>query len=141
MKIFEGKVISTGMNNTVVVEVFRITPHPLYKKLVRLSKKFKVDNTGFENVVVGSVVKIQETKPVSKFKYFKISELVKAGEGMPVEEKKVEKVKKLETVSVRQAQEATLKAETSVQKGQDKKVKTAVKKPVKKITKTKKETK
>ncbi len=127
MKIFEGKVISTGMNNTVVVEVFRTTPHPLYKKLIRLSKKYKVDNRGFENVVVGSVVKIQETKPVSKYKYFKISEVVKAGEGMPEVSKKVEKVVKTETI----------KADAVVAKSEDKKVKAEAKKSVTKATKTK----
>lgn len=130
MKIFEGKVMSTGMNNTVVVEVFRTTPHPLYRKLVRLSKKFKVDNTGFENVVVGSVVKIQETKPVSKYKYFKILELVKAGEGMPEVEKKVERKSEKDIVKV----EAEMKAKTESKK-------TTAKKPVKKTTKAKKETK
>lgn len=78
MKIFEGKVVSIGMTNTVVVEIFRTTPHPLYKKLVRLSKKFKVDTNGFNEIGVGSVVKITETKPMSKGKYFKISEVVGA---------------------------------------------------------------
>lgn len=76
MKVFEGKVTSTGMNSTVVVEVFRLTPHPLYRKLVKLSKKFKVDSTGFEDIAVGQTVKIVETKPISKYKYFKISEIV-----------------------------------------------------------------
>lgn len=95
MKIFEGKVISIGMQKTVVVEVFRTTPHPLYKKLVKLSKKFKVDNTGFENIQVGSFVRIIETKPISKNKYFKIAGIV--GEtkksDIKAKESKTEKVK------------------------------------------------
>ena len=140
MKIFEGKVISTGMNNTAVVEVFRVTPHPLYRKLIRLSKKYKVDNTGFETVVVGSVVKITETKPVSKYKYFKISELVKAGEGMAVIEKKVDKVAKTETVKSEASVAQDNKVKASVRKTQNKEVKKPTKKTTK-VSKTKKESK
>ena len=73
MKILEGKLISTKMQNTAVVEVYRLKPHPLYKKLIRLSKKYKVDNVGFEDLAIGTEVKIQEIKPMSKEKYFKIT--------------------------------------------------------------------
>jgi small subunit ribosomal protein S17 len=76
MKIFEGIVVSGGKNNTVVVEVSRRTPHPLYKKLIRLSKKLKADTTGIE-VVIGEKVKIVETRPISKDKYFKVIEIIK----------------------------------------------------------------
>lgn len=71
MRILEGTVISTKMQNTVVVEVTRRTPHPLYKKLMKKSKKFKVDTNGI-TVREGDRVRIVETKPVSKEKYFKI---------------------------------------------------------------------
>lgn len=70
-KVLAGKVVGVKMNNTVVVEVVRRTPHPLYKKLVRKSKKFKVDSAGVE-VTVGQDVKIVETRPISKDKHFKI---------------------------------------------------------------------
>lgn len=70
-KVLAGKVVGVKMNNTVVVEVVRRTPHPLYKKLVRKSKKFKVDSAGVE-VTVGQEVKIVETRPISKDKHFKI---------------------------------------------------------------------
>ncbi|GEM_PF-106634 len=76
MKILEGIIVSTGMNKTVVVEVTRKTPHPLYKKLIKRSKKYKVDNSGFEDLAVGTVVKIVETRPISKNKYFKVSEIL-----------------------------------------------------------------
>ncbi len=75
MKIFEGIVVSGGKNNTVVVEVSRRTPHPLYGKLMRLSKKLKADTGSFE-VLIGNKVKIVETRPMSKDKYFKIMEIV-----------------------------------------------------------------
>ena len=75
-KTFEGKVVSTKMQNTVVVEVFRRKPHPLYKRLLKRSTRFKVE-TGEYSVNVGDNVKIIETRPISKGKYFKIMEVIK----------------------------------------------------------------
>jgi len=76
MKILEGIVIATKMQDTVIVEVTRRTPHPLYKKLLKRSKKFKADTKGV-TVTVGERVKIVETKPVSKDKHFKVLIAVK----------------------------------------------------------------
>lgn len=76
MKVLEGILISKKLKDTYVVEVSRVRPHPLYKKLVKISKKYKVSNTGFEDIELGTQVRIQETKPVSKKKYFKISEVI-----------------------------------------------------------------
>ena len=70
-KVLAGKIVSVKMQDTVIVEVVRRTPHPLYKKLVKKSKKFKVDRNGQE-VVVGQDVKIVETRPISKDKHFKV---------------------------------------------------------------------
>ena len=83
MKVFEGIIISVGMNKTVVVEISRRTPHPLYKKLIKRSKKLKADNAGFEELEVGNRVKIIETRPVSKDKYFRVSQIL-AGSAAPV---------------------------------------------------------
>jgi len=70
-----GKVISTKMQKTVVVEVERISIHPLYKKRVRKTKKFKAhDNLGVE---VGNIVRIENTRPISKDKHFQVVEIVK----------------------------------------------------------------
>jgi small subunit ribosomal protein S17 len=77
-KVLTGIVVSTKMNNTIVVEVTRRTPHKLYKKLMRRSKKYKVD-PGELSVNVGSSVRIMETKPVSKDKYFKLTKVLKEG--------------------------------------------------------------
>jgi small subunit ribosomal protein S17 len=77
-KVLTGTVISVKMQSTVVVEVTRRTPHKLYAKLMRRSKKYKVDPAG-HTVDVGSFVKIEETKPVSKDKYFKIIEVLTKG--------------------------------------------------------------
>lgn len=68
-KVLNGKVTSVAMTNTIVVEVTRHTPHPLYKKLMKRSKKYHVDPCGQE-VVVGELVSIVETKPVAKNKHF-----------------------------------------------------------------------
>ena len=76
MKIFEGIVISVGMQKTAVISVERQTVHPLYKKRLTKQKKYKAD-TGDMNVVLGNKVKIAETKPLSKQKHFRIVEIVK----------------------------------------------------------------
>ncbi len=70
-KVLQGVVTSTSMQNTIVVEVTRRTPHPLYKKLMKKSKKFKVDPAGMD-VVIGQQVSIVETRKMSKDKYFKL---------------------------------------------------------------------
>lgn len=74
-KLFEGKVVSTKMNQTAVVEVVRKTPHPLYKKLLKRTKRFKVDTAAVQ-VAVLDVVQFVETKPISKEKTFKVVKVV-----------------------------------------------------------------
>lgn len=71
MKTFKGKVTSVKMTDTVVVEVSRRTPHPLYKKLLKRSSKFKVSAPG-NTLTVGETVTIVETRPISKEVHFKI---------------------------------------------------------------------
>lgn len=73
MKIFKGKVVSLKMQNTVVVEVQRKTAHPIYKKLITRTKRYKVDING-QTLNVGDNVQIIETKPISKEKHFKVKE-------------------------------------------------------------------
>jgi len=75
-KIFNGIIVSVKMNKTAVAEVTRRTPHPLYKKLLKRSKKYKVDMGEFK-ISIGDGVKIIESRPVSKDKYFKILEVIK----------------------------------------------------------------
>ena len=81
MKVFEGQVVSVPGGHTAIVEVVRKTPHPLYKKLIKRSKKYKVDTAGLD-VAIGANVKIVETRPISKNKFFKLvvkEEKVKKG--------------------------------------------------------------
>ena len=77
-KILTGKVTSVKMQDTILVEVTRRVPHPLYRKLLKKSKQFKVDTKGTEGIEVGKTVKIVETKPISKTKYFKVLEILKS---------------------------------------------------------------
>lgn len=71
-KTLTGKVISVK-NNTAVVEVIRYKSHPLYKKLMLRSKKYKVQ-PGKLVPKIGDSVKIIETRPISKDKHFRILE-------------------------------------------------------------------
>jgi len=74
-KVLTGKVVATKMQDTVVVEVSRRVPHKLYKKLIKVTKKFNVALNG-KTVEVGNEVRIVETKPVSKTKYFAIKDVI-----------------------------------------------------------------
>ena len=69
-QVKEGVVVSNKMKKTVVVKVNMKVRHPLYKKIIVKSKKFKArDEIG---VALGQKVKIIETKPFSKDVHFKI---------------------------------------------------------------------
>lgn len=74
-KTIKGKVVSTKMKKTVVVEVERVFQHPLYKKVVRRHKKYKAHNEGWD-LKKGDLVKIEETRPISKTKHFEVVEKV-----------------------------------------------------------------
>ncbi len=70
-RILSGKVVKKSSDKTVSVLVTRQTTHPLYKKIIRVSKKYlahDADNT----IAVGENVKIQEAKPLSKNKSWEI---------------------------------------------------------------------
>ncbi len=91
MQIFEGIVVSNKMKNTAVVEVERRTPHPLYKKLIKRGKKYKVEVGDF-NVLPGERVKIVQTRPLSKDKNFKVLEVLnKKGETTQTQKERKEK--------------------------------------------------
>lgn len=70
-KVLTGTVVSLKMQGTAVVEVEREVTHPLYKKILKRSRRYKVDTTSQE-VALGDKVRIIETKPISKGKYFRI---------------------------------------------------------------------
>lgn len=69
--IMEGTVVSVSSPKTVIVSVTHQFRHPLYKKAVNRMKRFAVD-TGDKTLSVGDMVKIVETKPISRHKHFKV---------------------------------------------------------------------
>ena len=70
-RILSGKVVKKSGDKTVSVLVTRQTTHPIYKKIIRVSKKYLAHDA--ENTIaVGEIVKIQETKPLSKNKSWEI---------------------------------------------------------------------
>ena len=66
-RILTGTVVSSNTNKTIVVKVTRRVQHKLYKKIISQSKKYHAhdENNSFK---VGDIVKIIESKPISKLK-------------------------------------------------------------------------
>lgn len=70
-RVLTGTVVSDKPDKTVVVRVERKVKHPLYGKIIRQSKKYHAHDE--ENVFKsGEVVRIEETKPISKKKTWKV---------------------------------------------------------------------
>jgi small subunit ribosomal protein S17 len=74
-KILIGKVVSNKMQKTVVVDVETVYRHPLYQKTIFKNKRFKAHNEEME-LNIGDMVKIEETRPISKDKNFKVIEKI-----------------------------------------------------------------
>lgn len=70
-KTLKGVVVSTKMKDTIVVAVNRFVKHPRYKKYIERRKKYHAHDAG-NTKVLGEHVVIQETKPISKLKRFKV---------------------------------------------------------------------
>jgi small subunit ribosomal protein S17 len=71
-----GSVVSDRMAKTIVVEVTRRVPHPLYKRIVTKRRKFYAhDEQG--DAKVGDVVRIIECRPMSKLKRWRLGEVVR----------------------------------------------------------------
>lgn len=75
----QGTVVSDGADKTVVVRVDRRISHPLYRKAMMRSKKHHVHDEKNE-FRVGDVVRIQETRPYSKLKRWRVVELLERPE-------------------------------------------------------------
>jgi len=71
-----GEVVSTKMTKTIVVEVSRRVPHPLYKRIIGKRKKFYAhDEDGTANL--GDQVRIIECRPLSKLKRWRLAEIIR----------------------------------------------------------------
>ena len=70
-----GVVISDVQDKTIVVKVDRRTPHPLYKKVIKVRKKFTAHDENNE-AKKGDTVRIVETRPLSKNKCWRLVEII-----------------------------------------------------------------
>ncbi len=74
-KVRLGYVVSDKMDKTVVIQTTTIKRHPLYKKTMRVNRKFKAhDETN--QCGVGDLVRIMETRPISREKRWRVLEIV-----------------------------------------------------------------
>ena len=77
-----GEVVSNKMAKTIVVKVIRKKAHPFYGRVVAKSKKFYAHDEKNE-AHIGDVVRIQETRPLSKLKRWKLVEIVRRAKLAP----------------------------------------------------------
>ena len=83
-RILIGTVVSDKADKTVVVKVERKVKHPLYGKIIRRSKKYHAHDE--DNACkTGETVRIEETRPMSKLKSWRVVERVQAGKAAAVE--------------------------------------------------------
>ena len=78
-RILQGFVVSDKMDKTVVVNVARRKQHPLYRKVINRSKRFKAHDAANE-CSVGDLVRILETRPISKDKRWRVIEILQRGD-------------------------------------------------------------
>ena len=83
-RILIGTVVSDKTDKTVVVKVERKMKHPLYGKIIRRSKKYHAHDED-NSFKTGETVRIEETRPMSKLKTWKVIERVLAGKTAAVE--------------------------------------------------------
>jgi len=71
-----GNVVSNRMNKTIVVQVVRQKAHPLYTRVISKAKKFYAHDEKNE-AHIGDVVRLEETRPLSKLKRWRLKEIVR----------------------------------------------------------------
>jgi small subunit ribosomal protein S17 len=79
-----GQVVSAKMEKTIVVEVTRRVPHPMYKRIVSKRKKFYAHDEE-RTAKVGDVVRIIECRPLSKLKRWSLGEIIRRAPQVGVE--------------------------------------------------------
>ena len=78
-KVREGWVISNRLDKTIVVAVERLFRHPRYEKVIRRTSKLYAHDEKNE-CKIGDKVKVMETRPLSKLKRWRLSEILKKAE-------------------------------------------------------------
>ena len=76
-----GRVVSSRMDKTIVVEVSRRVPHPLYRRVVQRKKKFYTHDER-NQCQVGDVVRIVESRPLSRLKRWRLAEVLRRARGV-----------------------------------------------------------
>jgi small subunit ribosomal protein S17 len=71
-----GQVVSTKMQKTIVVEVSRRVPHPLYKRIITKRKKFYAHDEK-NDAKLGDTVRIIECRPLSKLKHWRLGDVIR----------------------------------------------------------------
>jgi small subunit ribosomal protein S17 len=71
-----GEVVSNKMNKTIVVAVTRTKSHPLYARVISTDKKFYAHDEKNE-AHVGDFVRLEETRPLSKLKRWRLKEIIR----------------------------------------------------------------
>src|SRR5215467_3294760 len=80
-----GQVTSTKMSKTIVVETIMKKAHPLYKRVVAKNKKFYAHDEN-KTARVGDFVEIEETRPMSKLKRWRLKNVIQKAKLVPGEE-------------------------------------------------------
>ncbi len=83
-RVLQGVVVSDKMQKTVVVAVERRTMHPLYRKTITRTKRYKAHDEHNE-CRIGDIVRIEETRPLSREKRWRVIEIVQRGEVPEIE--------------------------------------------------------
>tara|TARA_B100000029_G_scaffold503696_1_gene581148 strand:- start:670 stop:1047 length:378 start_codon:yes stop_codon:yes gene_type:complete len=78
-RILEGFVVSDKMDKTVVVNVSRRKQHPRYKKVITRHSKYQAHDE-VNDCAIGDLVRIQECRPISKSKRWRVIEVVRRGD-------------------------------------------------------------
>jgi small subunit ribosomal protein S17 len=79
-----GQVVSAKMQKTIVVEVTRRVPHPLYKRIINKRSKFYAHDEE-RTAQVGDIVRIIECRPLSKLKRWRLGEVIRKAVQVAVE--------------------------------------------------------
>ena len=86
-----GQVVSTKMQKTIVVEVSRRVPHPLYKRIIGKRKKFYAHDEE-ATAKLGDIVRIVEHRPLSKLKRWRLAEVIRRAPQVGAQPKDLDKV-------------------------------------------------
>ena len=108
-RVIRGTVVSDKMDKTVVVSVERRTTHPLYRKVVRVTKRYKAHDDS--NVCrLGDVVDIIEASPISKNKRWRVIDVLSRGDVAEIAPDEIGKEIEEEVVSLGQEPDAQQEA-------------------------------